>query len=116
MIRTCLSCLLLVLVMAATSGCGTLVVGGAAGGGYHEAQEDRSAEQIRRDAAITSRINSQYVQDDLVSAMDVNVDTHNGVVTLRGKVPSTRAAHRAVELARATRGVTRVISRLTVTQ
>lgn len=114
--RTFLSCLLLVLATVVTSGCGALVVGGAAGGGYYVAQDERDAEQISRDAAVTARINSRYVRDGLVSAMDVNVDTHNGVVTLRGTVPSDQAAHRAVELARTTKGVTRVVSRLTVSQ
>lgn len=112
--RSHLALLLLPLILLATSGCGALVVGGAAGGGYYAAQDARSAEQISRDAAITSRINAQYVKDDLVSAMDVNVDTYNGVVTLRGRVPSARAAERAVVLARATSGVTRVVSRLDV--
>ncbi|MCA1804714.1 MAG: BON domain-containing protein [Xanthomonadaceae bacterium] len=114
--RSCLPLLLLIMVAATTSGCGALVVGGAATGGYYVAQDERSLEQISRDASITSRINASYVKDDLVSAMDVNVDTYNGVVTLRGTVPSSRAAHRAVELARAAKGVTRVISRLTVVQ
>lgn len=114
--RPCLPCLLLALASIVTSGCGALVVGGAAGGGYYVGQDERSPEQISRDATITSRINARYVQDDLVSAMDVNVDTRNGVVTLSGTLPSARAVERAVSLARATRGVTMVVSRLTVTQ
>ena len=114
--RSCLPRLLLIMATAAASGCGALVVGGAATGGYYVAQDERSMEQISRDASISSRINASYVKDDLVSAMDVNVDTYNGVVTLRGTVPSTRTAERAVVLARAVKGVTRVISRLTVAQ
>jgi hyperosmotically inducible protein len=115
MSRSRLSCLLLFLLAAATSGCGALVVGGA-GGGYHGARDERSAEQVSRDAAITSSINARYVQDDLVSAMAVKVDTYNGMVTLRGSLPSARAVERAVSLARTTGGVTRVVSRLTVAQ
>ena len=112
--RSCLPCLLLALAAVATGGCGALVVGGAAGGGYHAAQDERSPGQISRDAAITSSINARYVQDDLVSAMAVNVDTYDGMVTLRGSLPSARAVERAVSLARTTSGVTRVVSRLTV--
>jgi hyperosmotically inducible protein len=114
--RSCLPYLLLILATAATGGCGALVVGGAAGGGYPVAEDERSPGQISRDADITASINAQYVKDDLVSAMAVNVYTRYGVVTLRGTLPSTRAVERAITLARNTKGVARVISRLTVAQ
>jgi osmotically-inducible protein OsmY len=114
MSRSNLPCLLLALLALATSGCGALVVGGA--GGTPAGQEQRSPAQVRADAAITSSINTRYVQDDLVSAMAVKVDTYNGVVTLRGTLPSAQAVERAVSLARATPGMTQVISRLTVTR
>lgn len=98
------------------AGCGALVVSGAADNGYRDRGDGRTPEQVSRDASITSSLNREYVMDDLISAMDVKVDTYGGVVTLRGTVSSRRAADRAVSLARATRGVKQVISRLSVAQ
>lgn len=101
-------------LLPALSGCGALVVGGAATGGYYVGQDERSAGEISRDATITSTINTRYVRDRDVSAMDINVDTYRGVVTLYGSVASQRAADRAVEIARGVKGVKQVNSKLTV--
>jgi len=90
-------------------GCGSLIVGGGSpGGGSY------SGSQTRADAAITSRINTRFVNDSLVRALDIRVSTNQGVVTLSGEVDSTAVAARAVELARTTSGVKRVVSRLSV--
>jgi hyperosmotically inducible protein len=96
------------------SGCTPVLVGGAAVGGYYVGKDQRSTGRIVDDATITSSINAKYVKDRQISAVDINVDTYNGVVTLHGNVPSQRTADRAVALARATKGVKKVISRLVV--
>lgn len=109
--------LVLVLTMASLlSGCGALVVGGAAAGGYYVGKDERTLGEITDDASITSSINAKYVKDKQVSALDINVDTRRGVVTLYGSVDSQAVASRAIEIARATRGVKQVISKLTVVQ
>jgi hyperosmotically inducible protein len=99
-----------VLVLAGLlQGCGSLIVGGGSpGGGSY------SGGQSSGDAAITSSINSRFVSDSLVRALDIRVSTYQGVVTLYGSVESAAVAARAVELARSTSGVRRVVSRLTV--
>ena len=102
------------LLCSCLGGCAAAVVGGAAAGGYYATRSDRSAGAISDDASITSAINTLYVKDDLVSALDVNVDTNHGTVTLRGSLPSQEAVQRAVDIARSVKGVTRVVSRLTV--
>ncbi len=90
-------------------GCGSLIVGGASpGGGSY------SGAQTSTDAAITSRVNTRLVKDSQVRALDIRVSTYNGVVSLYGSVDSAAVAARAVELARTTSGVRRVISRLSV--
>ena len=100
-----------VLVMAVLlQGCGSLIVGGGSPGGG-----STSGGQTSTDAAITSRINTRYVNDSLVRALDIRVNTYQGVVTLYGTVDSPEVMVRAVELARTTSGVKRVVSRLTVT-
>ena len=108
------TCLLLLIAVAVSGGCASLVVGGAAGDGNHGARDSRSTGEINQDAIITSTINRQYVNDGLVSALDVKVNTYQGVVTLSGSVRSQAAATRAVELARNTSHVKRVISRISV--
>jgi hyperosmotically inducible periplasmic protein len=50
-----------------------------------------------------------------VRANDINVDTKNGVVTLKGEVQSAAAKTRAIELAKATNGVRDVVDAITVT-
>lgn len=102
------------LIAAVMSGCTAAVVGGAAVGGYYVGKDDRSVGQIASDAKITASINAKYAKDSEVSAIDINVDTRYGVVVLHGNVSSQRIANRAVELARATKGVKSVISKLTV--
>jgi len=97
------------------AGCTTLVIGGGtSGGGSRVAGDQRTAGEISNDRTITSVINSKYVNDDLVSAFDVNVNTYQGVVTLNGTVSTRAAASRAVVLARDTRNVKRVISHIAV--
>jgi hyperosmotically inducible protein len=49
-----------------------------------------------------------------VKGLDVNVDTVNGKVTLKGSVDSQVQADRAVQIARGTEGVKDVESQLTV--
>ncbi|WJW76031.1 BON domain-containing protein [Thiohalobacter sp. IOR34] len=95
-------------------GCGALVVGGAAAGGYYLGKDARTLGEITDDATITSTINSRYVKDSLVPALDINVDTYRGVVTLYGSVGSRAVAERAVAIARSVKGVKRVVSKLTV--
>ena len=96
------------------TGCGAALVGGAAVGGYHVGKDERSMGEIASDARITSAINAKYVGDNLVKAMDINVDTHRGAVTLHGHVDSQYARDRAVTLARSVKGVVKVVPRLEV--
>ena len=61
------------------------------------------------DAGITSKVKAKFVADDLVKAAQIEVATHDGLVTLTGNVDSAAAKERALELARATKGVVNVI-------
>lgn len=66
------------------------------------------------DAGITTAVKSKLAADDTVKAYQVDVDTANHVVTLKGDVNTSLAKERAVALARDTKGVTDVIDQLTV--
>jgi len=98
------------------NGCTALVVGGAAtaAGGYYVATDERTVGAMYDDVGITASINTKFLKDDLVSAIAVNVDTDNGVVTLKGAVDDPSTARRAYDLAYSVEGVTLVVSNLTI--
>jgi osmotically-inducible protein OsmY len=66
------------------------------------------------DAGITTAVKSKMAADDTVKASEINVDTHNRVVTLNGTVGSTAEKERAVIIARDTKGVTNVVDDIVV--
>jgi len=66
------------------------------------------------DAGITSAVKSKMAADDTVKASEINVDTHEHVVTLNGTVGSQAEKDRALMIARNTDGVNSVIDDLRV--
>ena len=66
------------------------------------------------DAGITTAVKTKLAADDTVKAYQVDVDTDNHVVTLKGDVNTSLAKERAVEIARATDGVRDVIDQIRV--
>lgn len=66
------------------------------------------------DAGITTSVKSQLVSDDLVKARNINVDTVEGVVTLKGEVMSADEEMRAMQIAQNTDGVTSVVDELSI--
>jgi hypothetical protein len=65
-------------------------------------------------ARIVTVINAKYVADSDLSALKINVDADNGMVTLNGTVKSAALIGRAIELALDTDGVHQVVSLLKV--
>jgi osmotically-inducible protein OsmY len=104
-------CFTVLLLASALSACGSLVVSGQTHGGR---PGGAVSADVQRDAAITAAINRLFVRDEQISAFDVRIDTHDGVVGLTGHVRDERAKQRAIELARSADGVRRVESRLLV--
>jgi osmotically-inducible protein OsmY len=66
------------------------------------------------DGTLTAKIKSKMALDDHVKARDINVDTAASVATLTGVVASADERKRALELARDTEGITRVVDRLEI--
>lgn len=66
------------------------------------------------DARITAEVKSQLGADPQLSALRIDVDTSNGVVTLSGPAPDEAARSRATQLAAAPQGVMRVENHLTI--
>jgi hypothetical protein len=68
------------------------------------------------DSGITTAVKSKLAVDDTVKAYQVDVDTNNKVVTLRGEVDSPLAETMALQIARDTDGVLDVIDEIRVVQ
>lgn len=65
------------------------------------------------DAAITGSVKAAMIAEPGLKAMQIDVDTANGVVTLTGTVDSAADKARAVQIAQGVTGVTSVVDRLT---
>ena len=81
--------------------------------GNHVENTTHKAGQAVDDAAITASIKSKLIADNELKAIDINVDTSKGVVTLTGAAPNAKAVERATTIARATDGVSDVKNNLT---
>src|SRR3954463_16519779 len=66
------------------------------------------------DAWITTKIKTEFVNEDALKGSDINVDTNDHVVTLKGTVATPAGKTRAEEIAKTTKGVTSVVNTLTV--
>ena len=66
------------------------------------------------DAALTAKIKSKMALDDHVKARAIDVDTSGSVATLSGVVASADERRRALQLARDTEGITRVVDKLEI--
>jgi osmotically-inducible protein OsmY len=66
------------------------------------------------DAWITTKVHYHFLGEDALKGSDINVDTTNHVVTLKGTVRTAAAKTRAETLARQTDGVTKVVDQLTI--
>lgn len=66
------------------------------------------------DATITAQVKAALVEDDQLSALDINVDTSNGVVTLNGDVDEASHIAHASDVADDVEGVRSIQNNLRV--
>jgi hyperosmotically inducible protein len=66
------------------------------------------------DAAITAKVKSALLADPDVKALQIDVDTKDGVVTLNGSADRTNNVDKAVRIARRIDGVKSVENHMTV--
>ena len=71
------------------------------------AKQESTAEYVT-DSWITTKVKASLVEDPMVKATEVNVETFKGVVQLSGFVSSDAAKRQAVVVARNVKGVTSV--------
>lgn len=74
----------------------------------------RSARTSSQDAATSSAVRTAFFLSKQVSPFDVRVEADQGVVTLRGDVPSDQIRQVAAAIAQDTSGVKQVINNLAV--
>jgi osmotically-inducible protein OsmY len=68
------------------------------------------------DATITTRVKTAFINDPVVGAARIDVETFKGVVTLSGRVKSKDEEQKAIDLAKTIRGVSEVKSNLQIQQ
>jgi len=101
-------------MIIAMTGCTAAVVAGGATGGYAVATDERSVDRMVDDSTITSRINTDMINDPVVKARQIDVDTVGGNVTLTGVVGTREEADRAVAIAGRAAGVKSVKDNLQI--
>lgn len=68
------------------------------------------------DHTISVRVKTAFINDPLVGALRIDVETFKGVVTLRGRVKTKDEEQKAMQIARTIRGVVDVKSELQIEQ
>lgn len=94
------------LIVAATVGASA-----ALGTAAHAAGDDTPKQTVGEyasDTAITAKVKAAFVADKSLSALDVAVETTDGVVTLTGTVGTDTEADQAARVARDVEGVKQV--------
>ncbi|WP_198264157.1 BON domain-containing protein [sulfur-oxidizing endosymbiont of Gigantopelta aegis] len=84
-----------------------------------QAYEDKAAFAPTRtaseaDAKISVTIGNELSQAEMINREDIGIEVNAGVVTLTGNVNSDESAVSAISIAKSTRGVSRVVSKLLV--
>jgi len=71
--------------------------------------------QALEDSLIVGKINSNLIVEPNMRSLNIDVDSNNGVVTLTGIIANAAQKSRALEIAKNTAGVVKVIDNLKVT-
>ncbi len=111
----------IIAVTLVLSGCAVAMLGGAARSGGQtgtgsaaSAPVARPAAQVTADNATSAAVRSRLGGNASLRAFKFAVDTHDGVVTLRGQVNNVEQRNAAQLEARAVKGVKAVKNELTV--
>ncbi len=82
--------------------------------GQASRQAAARAAEVMDDAGISAKVKAGLAQDAELSAIKIDVDTRNGIVTLNGPVKNEVARERAARIAQEVKGVNSVVNQLTV--
>jgi hyperosmotically inducible protein len=100
-------------LMAATA-LGMSVIFASAGAAQENGKSGQSMGEYTSDAVITTKVKAAIVADKSLSALDIGVETLNGVVTLTGMVGTAKQTEHAALVARGVKGVKQVVNDLKV--
>jgi len=103
----------LIIATAMLGGCALAMLNGAASSGSGSSGAPPPA-RSSTDNAISTAVRSKLAADPAVKTFNLSVDTHDGVVTLRGQVANVGQRSAAVADARAVQGVKSVQNLITV--
>lgn len=87
---------------------------GSGNGGGQTGNDSRTSPRIAADAATTAAVHDRLIADAMLGRYDLDVQTIDGRVTLRGSVGTYSARARAGQLAAGVNGVTSVNNRIRV--
>ncbi len=82
--------------------------------GQASRQAAARAAEVMDDAGISAKVKAGLAQDAELSAIKIDVDTRNGIVTLNGPVKNEVARERAARIAQDVKGVNSVVNQLTI--
>lgn len=69
---------------------------------------------VLSESALTAEVKARLMADDLTRGININVDSNDGMVTLRGTVPSEAAREKAEEIVMSVDGAATVTNNLVV--
>lgn len=78
----------------------------------NEQPHSNSALTAISDSAITAKVKTKFMDDTRLKNADINVNTTNGVVTLKGSAPDAKASSAAEDMAAHVEGVVRVDNKI----
>lgn len=108
--------LAVMLAAAPLAGCVLPLVAGTAVGGYTLATQQRSPEQLARDAALAAAAHKYWADASTDLARDVSATTYNNELLITGIVPNQQMRDAAERLARQVQGVGRIYNEVQVGQ
>ncbi|HWE74932.1 MAG TPA: BON domain-containing protein [Stellaceae bacterium] len=109
-------CLAVLLMAAPLAGCVLPLVAGTAVGGYTLVTEQRSPEQLARDAALGAAAHKYWADASSDLARDVSATTYNNDLLITGTVPNQQMKDAAERLARQVQGVGKIYNEVQVGQ
>ena len=91
--------LLLLCLLLALAGCTSMLVGGSSSREGPISADSRTAYQVKQDKSLAATIRSRFARDSDIRRFDIDVDSYEYVVTLRGTVDNFEVRDRAVRIA-----------------
>ncbi|CAM3779061.1 Phospholipid-binding protein [Bordetella sputigena] len=104
------------IIVAAVLGLSTAALPSAyaADNANSDGKPKQSVGEYASDTVVTTKVKAAIVADKSLSALDIAVETNNGVVTLTGTVATAAQSDQATHVARGVEGVKQVKNNLKV--